>query len=490
MHDIVQNVQKKERCDGMKKTFLLFSVFFLSVEVAFCAPKKIWSSARKKPKWISYIPEEKGYHYFIGIAQNQPSRATALRKAIEEALKQVLTTIGVTIGTDMRIEKEIKASKVITKMLDEYSEKGKAKLKGHKIKEIYSEEYVDGDKRFYDVYVLVRYSDKEIAAERRRIEEEQRQNRSTARFNLEDYTKLLSNRRVKDAVEKLLENLYILSDQPTCAEYRRSFEKLKEVLGNISLKPQKVKGREPQILAVLNVEGEEIPYAFLGILAEFKQGEGEISSPVKTDENGIATFKISKIKFQAGVVKINFIPAKAQFIETIKNAISKKQREVLENIILQSQISIILRASDFGGKSVCILFWDEERKRVGSFEVSLAEKLTEVGVNIKSFSNIPTGINFENFEQGVFCEFLKEKGVDVLVVGKLQTIDNGNVYSLRSVTVNADYKIVEIKTKKITLSKTDSKTAVQINFGRARTKALKELAEIVSKSLQEILSIQ
>jgi len=474
----------------LKRAFFLFSLFCLSIGVISCTPKRIWSSPGKKPKWISYIPEEKGYHYFIGIAQNQPDRATALRKAIEEALKQVLTTIGVTIGTDMRIEKEIQASKVLTKMIDEYSEKGRAKLRGHKIKEIYSEEYFDGNRRFYDVYVLLRYSEREIAAERRRIEEEQRRNRATARFNMEDFKKLLNEGRVKDAVEKLFENVYILSDQPSCLEYKKSFERLKEILGNISLKPLKTTGRKPQILAVLNVEGRKIPYAFLDILAEFEQGEGEISSPEKTDENGIAEFEISKIKFQAGVAKINFIPEKTQFMETIKSAISDKQREVLENLISQAQISIVLKASDFGGKSVCILFWSEEGQRVMTFEVSLAEKLTEVGVNIKSFSNIPTGINFGNFEQDVFYKFLKEKGVDVLVVGKLKAIDNGNVYNLKSVTVNADYKIVEVKSKKITLSKTDSKTAVQINFDRAKAKALKGLAEIVSKSLQEILSIQ
>ncbi|MEA2081655.1 MAG: hypothetical protein U9O97_02825, partial [Elusimicrobiota bacterium] len=119
-----------------------FAGFFLMSCSALPRPKKVWSSKRRKPKWISVIPEKAGYYYYLGISQNQEDKGIALQKALEEGMKQVLSTIGIVVGTKMRLNKEISGNKEITKMVDKYRETGKAKLRGQKVKEMYTEEYL------------------------------------------------------------------------------------------------------------------------------------------------------------------------------------------------------------------------------------------------------------------------------------------------------------------------------------------------------------
>src|SRR3989339_979945 len=146
----------------MKKVLIFLLSFLFMASLSLDARTKLVSrSQKKKPAWITIPPQEKGQYYFVGISQNAATLDKAMRGAIEEALKQVLTVIGVFVGNKMQIDKQIEGDKTITKMLDEYKEVGKGKVSGHRIKEIYTEEYLDEDKnaRFYDVFLLMKYSE-------------------------------------------------------------------------------------------------------------------------------------------------------------------------------------------------------------------------------------------------------------------------------------------------------------------------------------------
>ncbi|MCD6413050.1 MAG: hypothetical protein J7L54_02765 [Elusimicrobia bacterium] len=474
----------------LKKTVFLIILTVVFSSVCGAAVKKVRSSSRHRPKWLVKLPQEKGYNYFLGIAQNQPDKGVALEKAISEALKQVLTTIGIVVGTKMRINKEMTADKTITRMLDEYRETGKAKVRGHKIKGIYTEEFVDGDKRFFDVYVLLRYSDRQIKAERRRIEQRQAATRRLARAKMPEIDIMIEKGMVMDAYLSAAQIFTDLADQPTSGEYRIVLGKLKKIINGIGLEAINLKGKKPKVKATLRWDGSEIPVDMLKLEAEFSSGAGEIQTPQKTT-GGTAEFKIEKAAFQGGILKLKIFPPPDQFLNPLENAyMDSSDFSFLKKNIDDMAISVILKAADFGGRKYCLLVWDERGRRQDSFEVSLTKNLTNAGISVRTFSRIPSGVNFRNFEDENFYGFLRKQEIGGLIVGELKIVDNGSVYNLRSVSANISLKVIDIKNRKVLAAFEKTQTGVQINFERAKIKTTAELVKKIAPQIIDIATVQ
>jgi len=473
-----------------KAVFAVLSVFLFS-SALFAVPKKVRSSSRKRPRWISVPPEEKGYHFFVGISQNQEDKGVALGKALEEAQKQVLSTIGIVVGTKMRLNKEISENKTVTKMMDQYRETGKAKLKGQKVKEIYSEEYRDGDRRFFDVYVLLKYSAAEIKSERRRIEDQQAANRRDAKEKLLLIDKMIADGKIWDAYQEAARIFTGLADQPAASEYRIVLNKVKKMVNGLVITPVSVKGKKPSVKLILNWDKQNIPVSSVKMLSEIVQGEGEIVSPQTSGNDGIAVFPISKIKFQGGLAKLKIQPQTEQFLDSLKNAyMDDSDFNSLKKSLENSAVSIILKAADFGGQKFSLIVWNESGKREHSFEVTVMKELGKAGISVRSFSEIPKEVSFENFENEKFYNFLSSQGMDALIVGTLSVIDNGDVYNLRSVTTRIDLKVIEIKTRKILAAFEKEQTGVQINFKRAKSKTSSDLVKLIAPQLIDIAGVQ
>ncbi|MFH1352222.1 MAG: hypothetical protein ABIH68_01450 [bacterium] len=473
-----------------KVVFAVLSVFLLSTAL-FAVPKKVDSSSRKKPQWISIPPEEKGFHYFIGISQNQEDKGVALGKALEEAQKQVLSTIGIVVGTKMRLNKEISENETVTKMMDQYRETGKAKLQGQKVKEIYSEEYRDGDRRFFDVYVLLKYSAGEIKAERERIEQQQAANRRDAKEKLLLIDKMISDGKIWDAYQEASRIFTGLADQPGASEYRLLLNIVKKIVNGLVVTPVSVKGKDPSVKLTLIWDKEKLPVASVKMLSEIVQGEGEIVSPQTSGDDGIAVFPISKIKFQGGLAKLKIQPQTEPFLDSLKNAyMDDSDFDSLKKSLENSVVSIILKASDFGGQKFCLIVWNEAGKREHSFEVSTTKELGKAGISVRSFSEIPQEVSFDSFENEKFYDFLSSQEMDALIVGRLNVIDNGDVYNLRSVTSRIDLKVIEIKTRKILAAFEKEQTGVQINLERAKSKTFSDLVGLIAPQLIDIAGVQ
>ncbi|PIU18185.1 MAG: hypothetical protein COT16_03045 [Elusimicrobia bacterium CG08_land_8_20_14_0_20_44_26] len=453
--------------------------------------KKVWSSAGKKPKWISVFPEKKGYHYFVGISQNQEDSGVALQRAIEEALKQVLTTIGVVAGSKMRIDKEISENKEVTKMLDQYKENSRGRVKGHKIQEVYTEEYRDDDRRFYDVYVLMMYSDAEIKNERSRIEDQQAENRRLANDTIRGIDGMLKDGRIADAYQESARVFTMLADQPGASQYELLKSNIKKMLSGFAIEPVVVSGKNPSVKLSLNWNGKKTPAPGIKMVSAFKSGAGVISTPQTTGGDGIAVFPISKIKFEAGLAKIEVKPAEEQFTDSLKNAyMDDSDIDSMRGSIKETYIEIILKAADFGGSKFCLIIWNDGGKRENAFEVSLMKELTTAGISVRTFAELPSGVGFDSFESKDFYDFLSSQGMDTLIVGRLGIIDNGDVYNLKSVTTQIDIKVSEIKTRKMLAAFQKANTGVQINFERAKQKTSSELAKELSPQIIEIAGVQ
>ncbi len=466
------------------------AIFFLTGP-AFARPKKVWSSKRKKPKWISVIPEKSGYYYYVGISQNQDDKGVALQKALEEAMKQVLSTIGIVVGTKMRLDKEISGNEQITKMVDKYRETGKAKMRGQKVKEMYTEEYRDGDRRFFDVYLLMRYSEKEIKKERRRIEDQQAQNRREADRKMEESQVLLKEGKVSDAFEEDARMFTMLADQPGISQYSALLNRIKKLLSSLETEAVSAKGKKPSVRLFAKIDGERKPVSGIRMLASFETGEGEVDSPKTTDEKGIAVFPISKIKFSGGIAKLKIKPMAEQFTVPLKNAyMDDSDFEFIEGILKGLEVSLILKAADFGGSKFSLIVWNDKGKRETSFETALSKELTAAGISVRAFANVPEGVSFDSFENDKFFSSLAAKGIDCLIVGSLNMIDNGDVYNLKSVTGEAHIKVIEIKSRKLLAAFEKSNTGVQINFKRAKAKTTTALVGDIAPKIVDIAGVQ
>ena len=471
---------------------LLFPALICMINVSGCAgTDQAWKAGRKKPDWISKPPEKSGYHYYVGISQNQEDRGAALQKALEEAMKQVLTTIGITVGSQMRLDKEISGNESITKMVDQYRETGRAKVQDHKIDQMHTEEYREGGRRFFDVYLLLRYSDNEIKRERQRIHDQQAQNRREADMKMRESDALLKEGKILEAFEEDARMFTMLADQPGASQYSLLLNRIKRLLNSLETEAVSVRGKNPSVRLVAKIDGARKPVAGVRMLAFFETGEGEISSPRISDDGGIAAFPISKIKFTGGVARLRIRAMAEQFTVPLKNAyMDDSDFQFIEGILKGLEIPVILKAADFGGSKFALVVWDNEGRRDSSFETLLSKQLTAAGISVRAFSDITKGVSFDNFENEEFYNFLISKGMDNLIVGRVRVIDNGEVYGLRSVTTRADMKVVEVKSRKLLAAFEKSKSGVQINFERAADKTSKELVEEIAPQVIDIAGVQ
>jgi hypothetical protein len=133
-------------------------------------PALVQSSARKMPKWVTDIPEEREYLYFVGTSGDAESYDRGKREAVEDAVSQVVKTIGVRVTSTSTYEERYFAEQYETSISSELVTEGRAKLQDAEIREIYFEKYARPDGTgFFRVWALLQYGRKEIAREQERL---------------------------------------------------------------------------------------------------------------------------------------------------------------------------------------------------------------------------------------------------------------------------------------------------------------------------------
>ncbi|UCB45170.1 MAG: hypothetical protein JSV25_13280 [Spirochaetota bacterium] len=131
----------------------------------------IYKSHDSKPSWISIIPKERQYQYFVGTSADLESFDAGKKEAISDALSQVVAAIGITMSSALTFEEQFFMEEYTQIVSRELNTKGRAKLQDAEIEEIYHEQYerIDGSS-FFRVWVLVKYSIDEIKGEQQRLE--------------------------------------------------------------------------------------------------------------------------------------------------------------------------------------------------------------------------------------------------------------------------------------------------------------------------------
>jgi len=172
------------KASGRLNVILRSGLFFLIFLILFsgCAtgkakrskpPEKlIFASKNKVPVWVTRIPEEKEFLFFVGTSGDVPTFDRGKKEAINDALSQVVSAIGVKITATSTYEEKYFAEKYTTEISAELLSEGKARVQDAEVKEIYYEQYErkDGSK-FFRVWILLKYSREDIKTEQRRLKE-------------------------------------------------------------------------------------------------------------------------------------------------------------------------------------------------------------------------------------------------------------------------------------------------------------------------------
>jgi hypothetical protein len=136
------------------------------------APERVYASHKKIPSWISTIPEDREYLYYVGTSTDAENFDSGKKVAIGDALSQVVATIGIRATSTASYEERYFAEEYTTTIESELLTEGKAKLQDAEINEIYHEQWNRPDgSSFFRVWLLLKYSREEIAREQERLAE-------------------------------------------------------------------------------------------------------------------------------------------------------------------------------------------------------------------------------------------------------------------------------------------------------------------------------
>lgn len=132
----------------------------------------IYSSSIRAPSWITDIPEERSYFYFVGSSGDSGSFDEGKKASLNDALSQVVGMIGLKVTSSSTIEERYFAEQYTTTISSELYSEGRAQLQDAELQEIYYEQHRRPDgSEFYRVWVLVKYSKEEIRREQERLDE-------------------------------------------------------------------------------------------------------------------------------------------------------------------------------------------------------------------------------------------------------------------------------------------------------------------------------
>ena len=282
------------------RKLVIFCLFMLALSGCASLQEK---SSEIKPDWITKTPEETGSMYFIGMSSGTNTLSEGRKEAIGDAL---LRSVGY-LGVKVKARQEIVMGSIYNKMKNEIETSSKGRLEGTHIKEIYYEavKSPESDKKSYEVYVLLRYSNSELESARELLKEENKNTLIKAREILakaEEQRKEGKFAEVFQGYSFVLKTLEeIGSDEGLTAEI---IEQATRVFGSLNIvidKPVTAIGTVKKGLAaplkviVFCSITELLPLCGIPVTFRFKDGRGELDRVCFTDEHGMASSSVTRI---------------------------------------------------------------------------------------------------------------------------------------------------------------------------------------------------
>jgi hypothetical protein len=479
-----------------KRILVLVNTFFFLIVAPFSysavGDKLIYKSAKKRPEWITKTPEEKDNYYFVGVKQNAETLSDGIKGALYNAFEQLMMTIGVVVTVKSKIMDRVIQDKEVSEIYEQLNKVGAAKIRGHRVREVYYEEYRTPDnKRYFDVYVLVRYSSKEINLERQRIEEEQKKSLQLSKEMLSEGDKFIKEGNVMEGYKKYVEVVKLLSDQPKTTIFTTAVGNIESIFSRLALE---LLNKEKDVIKIkfsYKIENKSIPLPDVKIKYTFEKGEGELLPSIcVTDRDGVAEFKVAKIKFDKDIAKIIFYPEEEDFFLSLRDAtFSDEVVERLENLFKAVKLAVGYKSTDFPQQKVGILVLEKDKiRRNSTFENLLSKQLLSYGMELSTLENI--NLTYTNIDDEKVYTVFPKTNVDLAIIGEINSIVQDEVYGIYSVLVNIEMKVYDLRKKKLIKVITERQTSAGLSTAQAQENALAQLSSKIIPELVDIISLK
>lgn len=456
------------------------------------------------PKWVTKIPSDREYLYFVGINTGAQSLEDGKRSAVKQAIAELTEQFEIRSNTRFMERK----TELETKVLDEigsYSEN--VRIKGTILKDWHFEKTRDGK---YDVYVLIQYPKAELEREKTRLQNEAAEKVSLVRKALKQGETARRSGDVKAAYTAFMSALKGAGEAEDTGLHSEVSGRLRELLEGMQIKAisgdgqkgELYKGLKEPLVAKVFIRdgGMEIPVTDAPVLFISSDKKDDREEAVVSYAKGLASYKVATLKSSESRTIKAFLDVDRLF--TVPEGIPASDRELVNSYInlvkSRSAAFTFDVAATKKGIKVIVLIREEnfgtpvEESIVGN---ELAAGLTEAGYDLIGDHEIGKN-SMERLESAVDKNqlfSLKREFyalADVVVTGTVKTRKGGdNKEWTFSSHADGYIKAINLGTGKVIAQK--NLTGV-VGFGdteeKASINALKKAAGEIRDGLMEKIS--
>ncbi|MCK5051545.1 MAG: LPP20 family lipoprotein [Candidatus Cloacimonetes bacterium] len=423
--------------------------------------------AKKVPDWVTNRPIDNEFYIGIGHASKVKGSSDHIERATSEALKNLASEITVNISGEV-ISSMIEKSGILEEELkSKIRSTTEAELEGYELVEQWQ------DKKDYWIYYRLSKVKYQLAREEKinnavSLALDLFSQAKKSEQNKEYYKALLfflqSLKPIEKYIGETLETKYLGTSIYLNNEIYLSIQnilsniELKPLMNNINAKRNKSVKQSIEVIAFYN-DAEQICISNLPILFSFKRGEGDMINNVKTNMNGIATSKISKITSSE---KMQILNAELDISKLInQDSTSFVYQNVLKTFPIPST-RIILNVTGL------LIFIESE-------EINLGEELDVLHIEPKIK---------ESFSEKGFSFTDDIAGADIYIMIKARSREGSEMFGMYSTFVDVTVSALEMSSgEEIYKNVFNNISGQGLNAEKAGLKAFENVAVKISENM-------
>ena len=471
--------------------------------------ERVYTSHKKYPPWISDIPEEKGYYYYIGTSTDSESFNAGKREAIGDALSQVVSTIGIKATSSATYEERYFAEEYVTTIEAELLTEGKAKLQDAETTEIYYEQWERPDgTSYFRVWLLLKYAKAEIEREQARLAEIVQLKYGEVNHFEELAAQYESQEQLIDAVSAHLSAcIASLKIDDGDVYFDRNMLRASEIL----LKVRAHKSGEDQLgwvgtpldrplgLRLYYLEGErEIPIPNIPVRFSYRvpkvrsAGYKWMVSSTLTGQEGVAEYAVAMVYEVNNENRVDARIDLSSYLGQLRTAPSR-YRESVESFetVLSSKKSTFLFSSDTRAREIRTAVYFMQYDEDGGVLVkpvtapAFYEVLFEKQFDVRVIDMKPGSIDEKGVEE-VWEELdaRSAKGTRRIIFGTAQVVEYDTISGYEMVRVTAEASLLDRETNEIIRTWQMQRSGTGSSLEAARLNAFTQ----VGRSLGEIIA--
>ena len=444
----------------MKRFFQLFLLICLFSQINLL-------HAKKAPNWVTNRPIDNEFYIGIGHASKVKGSNDHIERATSEALKNLSSEITVNISGEVVSSMIEKSGMLEEELKSKIRSTTEAELEGYELVEQWQ------DKKEYWIYYRLSRIKYQLAREEKinkavslaldlftqakKCEQNREYDKALLLF-------LQSLKPIEKYIGETLETNYLGQSIYLNNEIYLSIH---NILSNIELKPLKnnieakrnKSVKQPIKITAFYLDTEQISISNLPILFSFKRGEGDLIKNVKTNMNGVASSKISKI---ISSEKMQILNAELDISKLInQDSTSLVYQNILKTFPIPST-RIILNVTGL------LIFIESE-------EINLGKELDVLHIEPK----IKESLSDKGFS---FTEDMA--GADIYITIKARSREGSEMFGMYSTFVDVTVSAMEMSSgEEIYKNIFNNVSGQGLNAEKAGLKAFENAAEKISENI-------